>query len=307
MRKGTVKTLHIGIVAALIVVGFAVISHVRGQVPEVGIAQAHVGDMMLRIAASGLVEGESADLSFGGAGRITHIYVEEGDSVSRTDLLARLVSVGGAPLTGHSDVIQAPYDGSIVTIYRRVGAVVQPGEPVVRVVSHEAPWVTAFVESEDAIHVRPGQVLKCRVGGYLSRPWELKVVQIGSEAVTRPDLPGSSRQVRVRCIPANPGFAVPVGTEVDIDGEIPLFTEAVLIPTAAIVQRGVKDTVWVVDDEKVTQRAVAVGANNFDLIVVRQGLDPGEVVVVEGKELLAEGMRVRTREMPPMIEPQEGG
>lgn len=301
------KLIHIIVAAAIIVVALIVLSHVRGQTPEVGVARAKVGDMLLEVVASGLVEADGADLGFQSGGRIVELYVQEGDRVSRSQLLARLVSVPAAPITGSADVIQAPHDGSVVTVYRREGAVVQPGEPVLRVVSDGAPRVIAFVESDDAMHLRAGQKLRCRAGGYLSQPWDLTIEQVGTEAVSRPDIPGSSRQVRVRCAPTSAGFPIPAGTEVDVDGHIPLVEQGLLIPTAAIIHTGIEDTVWLVSDDRVQRRPVVVGPNNFDLIQIREGLQAGDVVVVEGKDEVSDGRRVRTRPVPPMDRASPGG
>lgn len=295
------------LIAASVILLLVAVNVARQRGHEVEVAEAQVGPLTLRLAASGLVEAESADLSFPGAGRIAEIYVREGDAVSQTDLLARLSPLMSAPETlGTADVIHAPYDGTIVTIYQRVGSVVGPGQLVMRVLSTKPPWVTVFVESEDAVHLRPGQKLRCRAGGYLSQAWDLRVEEVGKEAVPRPDLVGSSRQVRVRCAVVNLACPLAPGTEVDIDGEILLTGNALLIPTAAVVHEGTRDWVWVVEDNTVRRREIQVGANNFNLIQVYQGVQAGERVVVGGKQDLREDQRVRVKPMPPMSPPSPG-
>lgn len=275
----------------------------------VEVAQARRGDLSLRIAASGLVETESADLSFQGSGRIVGLYVREGDRVRRSAVLARLSPVGTTPGSlGAVDVIHAPYDGSVVEVYQRLGTVVSPAQPVIRMVASDGgTWVTAFVESEDAAHIVPGTSLRCRVGGYLSQSFGLTVARVGKEAVPRPDLPASSRQVRVRCRPVSPGFPLPAGTEVDVDGEVPLVADAVLVPSAAVVLQDGGALVWIVEDGRVHRREVRIGANNFDEIAIREGVEPGESVAVNGKTELEEGLRVGTKPMPPLVGVRQGG
>jgi multidrug efflux pump subunit AcrA (membrane-fusion protein) len=56
--------------------------------------------------------------------------------------------------------------------------------------------------------------------------------------------------------------------------------------------------VWVVEEGAVHRREVEVGANNFDRIRVRRGLEPGEEVVVNGKQGLKEGRRVKSKPVP---------
>ena len=293
------KWLAIGSALAVVIAGGVAWS--RARPPEVAVAQAYQGPLTLRIAASGLVEARSADLAFRGSGRLSELRVREGDPVERGEALAWMEPVGATPdMLGVADAIQSPYDGTVVEIYRRIGAVVAPGEPVLRVVAGEKPWVTAFIESEDAVHLKVGQKLQCRAGGYLSEGWEVAVRAVGREAVPRQGLTGSSRQVRVRCEATAPGFPLPAGTEVDIDGELPLLQDALLIPATAVVHDSTQDRVWLIEGSVAHARDVQVGANNFDLIEVRSGLEPGDTVVVSGKEGLRDGQRVRTTAMPPM-------
>ena len=167
--------------------------------------------------------------------------------------------------------------------------------------------MTAFIESEDASYLQRGSMLRCRVGGYLSQSWDMQVIQIGREAVPRPDLPASSRQVRVRCRPTSAAFPLAAGTEVDVDGEVPLVSGATLIPAAAVVHENGGDWVWVLVDGQVSRRQVVIGPNNFDEIVIREGIQPGELVVVGGKMGVEEGMVVNVKPMPPMTGVRPGG
>jgi cobalt-zinc-cadmium efflux system membrane fusion protein len=293
------RLLAVGI-ALVVIVAIAVTRTVR-RPPPVQVAKARVGTLELRIAASGLVETESQDLSFRASGEIVAVYAREGDPVRRGQVLARVVQVNG-PATGSTgeDVIHAPWDGSVVEIYLRRGAVAAAGVPVLRVASSQTPWVTAFVDADDAVYIRTGSALQCRAGGYLSRGWELRVERVGGEAVARQDLPGSARQVRVRCQPTDATFAIPPGTEVDIDGTTPLVHEAVVVPASSVVRDGPVDSVWVLDGDVVRRRPVTLGPNNFDEIEVVSGLSAGETVVVEGKDGLSDGQRVKATPMPPI-------
>ncbi|MFQ5810414.1 MAG: efflux RND transporter periplasmic adaptor subunit, partial [Armatimonadota bacterium] len=297
-------------VAVIILLVAVAIVWSHSRPPQVSVADARMGVLELRIAASGLVEGESADLGFEGQGRITDLYVREGDSVAANQLLARIEPVAGPSAASpggsgqaNDDVIHAPHDGTVVQIYQRAGAVVAPGVPVLRVLAGGSRWVTAFIDSDDAAYLRRGQRMQCRAGGYLSQPWDIEVRAIGEEAVPRRDLPGSSRQVRVRCEPLSPAFALTPGTEVDVDGAVTIDSQALLVPAAAVVHDGSDDSVWVVENSTVRRQPVRLGPKNFDLIHISDGLQPGQTVVVHGKQGLTDGQRVRPAPMPPMRQP----
>lgn len=305
---GWIRRHRVLVIIIVLVVVLVIVRAVRGNTPEVEVARAEYGGLTLPIAASGLVEARSSDLGFKSTGRLVEVYVNEGERVAQDQLLARIYpSASLGPATADlGDVIRAPFSGSVVVIYRRPGAVVNPGEPVLRVVESGAEWVTAFVEAEDALILQPGQRLTCRAGGYLSQPFPIIVTEIGREAVPRPDLPASARQVRVRCRPADQSFNLPAGTEVDVDGVIPLLRRGLLIPTNAVVHRGTENFVWLVGgDDTVSRRDVQIGRNNFEQIAIEGGLQAGDTVVVSGKETLAEGQQVRTRPMPDLTRQPE--
>jgi multidrug efflux system membrane fusion protein len=75
---------------------------------------------------------------------------------------------------------------------------------------------------------------------------------------------------------------------------------AVIVPLVAI-QRGPSGTfVYLVgDDSKVVVRAVKLGLTEGNNVAIDDGLKPGDVVVVDGAEKLAEGMSVTTRQANP--------
>jgi len=296
------------VLAALVLLSLCGWGQLRASVHQVFTADAVRGPLDLEIAASGLVEAPAADLGFRGSGQTVDLSVDEGDRVAASQSLARIARYD--PLTSRADsgdVIRAPYDGRIVEVYQRHGAVVGAGVPVLRITADKGAWVTAFVESEDALYLAGGNPLKCRVGGYLSEPWPITVEEVGSEAVQRRDLVGSARQVRVRCRIDVPSTAPPAGTEVDVDGHVRLLADGVLVPAGAVVHDGPDDRVWVVEGGAARRRDVTIGRNNFDQIEIRTGIQPGETVVVRGKPGLVDGMRVRAKPMPPEAEQVSGG
>src|SRR5208337_1434196 len=77
------------------------------------------------------------------------------------------------------------------------------------------------------------------------------------------------------------------------------------------VQMGGKGTYLFVlkSDDTVEQRLVTQGVRYQDLVVVSQGVKPGETVVVEGQLALGNGMKVNPEEYPsaaPLPSPSRG-
>ncbi|MCP3959469.1 MAG: efflux RND transporter periplasmic adaptor subunit [bacterium] len=65
------------------------------------------------------------------------------------------------------------------------------------------------------------------------------------------------------------------------------------IPSQALRRDGSQDMVFVIEGEVVERRAIRVGPQNGDRVVVEAGLGAGDEVVVEGPEDLANGDRVK--------------
>jgi multidrug efflux pump subunit AcrA (membrane-fusion protein) len=273
----------------LVVVCIAAWLTLRQRPTPVTVAKARMGKLNLTIAASGKVDGESGDLGFIGSGKIVEEYVREGDAIKAQQLLAR-INRSDAP--GTDDVIHAPYDGYVVNVYRKSGEVVGPSTPVMRVARREGTYVTAYLDSEDAAWVKPGDRFLCRAGGYLARAWPLQVENIGHEAVPREDVLGSARQVRARLRVLNDDFALPLGTAVDIDGEVQISENVLQIPAPAVVRQEARALVWRVQHGRAEEVPVTLGPNNFRYVAITSGLNEGEAVVLEGKTGLKPGQRV---------------
>lgn len=270
----------------------------QSRTPQVTYAEVRRGPMTLSVAASGKVDGDASDLGFTVNGTIIESRVHEGQAVEAQQLLAR---IDRSNFSGTDDVILAPYDGYVVAVYRKVGEVVGPGIPVLRVVRGGGVFVTAYVDSEDAAWIVPGDRFVCRAGGYLARAWALQVQGMGYEAVPREDVAGSARQVRIPMRVLDADFSLPIGTPVDVDGEVTIAKDALQIPASAVVRDEDRNFVWRLDQGHVERAEVKLGPNNFQNVVINSGLHVGDHIVVEGKTDLAAGEHVRAE---PWEEPQ---
>lgn len=66
-----------------------------------------------------------------------------------------------------------------------------------------------------------------------------------------------------------------------------------VVPREAVTERGGRKVVFVLKGQRVSRREVALGLGDDEVVEVRQGLEPGERIVVRGLETLTDGARVR--------------
>jgi membrane fusion protein, multidrug efflux system len=95
------------------------------------------------------------------------------------------------------------------------------------------------------------------------------------------------------------------GQYVNVTLTLQTLKDAPVVPSQT-VQMGGKGTYLfaVTADNTVEQRQVTQGVRYQDLVVVSQGVKPGETVVVEGQLALGNGMKVNPKEYPSATPPQ---
>ena len=71
--------------------------------------------------------------------------------------------------------------------------------------------------------------------------------------------------------------------------------ETVVIPRRALRKSDGRDSVLVVEEDRVEERAIQVGELRNEEASVTEGLQPGDRVVVDGPDNLRPGMRIREK------------
>jgi membrane fusion protein (multidrug efflux system) len=72
-----------------------------------------------------------------------------------------------------------------------------------------------------------------------------------------------------------------------------VYENAMVVPRDAILERDTGDVIFVLKDDLVELRKVATGPSEKGRIVVLEGLQPGETLVVSGHRNLVDGQKVR--------------
>jgi RND family efflux transporter MFP subunit len=173
----------------------------------------------------------------------------------------------------------APFDGMIVKKFVEVGDTVQPGQPVLLFADTHYLQVQVEVPARLMPGIRDGMWLRAKLD--IRNTWvDARVAQIFPMADperhtvrVKLDLPTSA--------PAAPGMY----SEVMIpDVDAPVRT-VLVVPSAALVQRGSLPMVYVAkDDNKKELRIVRLGERVDQYhVTVLSGLQPGEFVYIEAE------------------------
>lgn len=179
--------------------------------------------------------------------------------------------------------ITAPFDGVITRKFADVGDLAMPGKTLLQMENPKALRLEADVPE--------ALISRLALGDKLAVRGDVTAGEIeGTVAEISPAADANSRTFLVKLdLPATAGLrsgqfgrvAVPTG-EVD----------SILVPHAAVVQRGQMEMVFVVNDGRAELRLVKTGRQVDGEVEIVSGLDAGERIVTEGAADLTDGQPV---------------
>jgi HlyD family secretion protein len=180
--------------------------------------------------------------------------------------------------------ILAPDDGAISSRSATVGAVLQPGQELFRLIRRERLEWRADVAASELARIKPGMAVTLTPAGGEPVKGTVRMVAPTVDAATRNGLvfvdlpqPGAAKAGMF----ARGEFAV---------GE----QQALTLPQSAVLLRdGFSYVFRVGEGNKVQQVKVAVGQRSGDRVAVTSGLDAKASVVAQGSGFLADGDVVR--------------
>ncbi len=181
--------------------------------------------------------------------------------------------------------IRAPFSGVITEKQVQPGAMALPGAPLFTIERAGGFRAVLDVEERLAGTIRSGQRLLLHVEG--QEPREATV----SEVV--PSLDPASRSLQIKAdLPAMAGLR----TGAYVSGEWTLGqSEVLMVPVAAVQERGQMQLVYVIEDGVARSRMVSLGTASGGQREVLSGLRAGERVVAQLTEGVTDGVRIEVR------------
>ncbi|MEZ6058975.1 MAG: efflux RND transporter periplasmic adaptor subunit [Planctomycetaceae bacterium] len=204
--------------------------------------------------------------------------------------------------TGNSEVTRAetdlqrtsvtpPFDGIISEVTVEQGQFVRAGEPLLRLTDPDRVEIPVSLGMEDFLLIendlQQGRRPVTSLAENETSPaeWSGQIVRIS------PVADASSRTVEV-FVDVNNADQIRTllpGTFVHARIDGPVWSDAIVIPREAIIE----DHVFVVDsDGKAVKRRIRTGRRLQSMIVVEQGLQPGEKVILTNLDIVEDGKRV---------------
>jgi membrane fusion protein, multidrug efflux system len=196
--------------------------------------------------------------------------------------------------------VRSPIDGRTGRRLVDAGNFVSTGGAILVNIQRQDPLYVDFTVSENELaRVRQNMAEGNRLTVGAVVPAKPDVVKAGTLSFLDNSVSTQSGTAMLRATIPNPDRFLWPGQYVDVTLTLTTLKHAPVVPSQT-VQIGGKGTYLftVGQDNTVEQRLVTQGVRYRDLVVVSQGVKPGETVVVEGQLALASGMKVNPQPYP---------
>lgn len=175
----------------------------------------------------------------------------------------------------------APASGTVAELTITEGQYAAEGSAVMKLEGYGGLWVEADVYPAEAADIHVNQKVQVVVAGWENKPQTMTIQFIN------PALQTGSQLLQVRGTIPNPGNQWQPGQQVNILVPVEAKTDALTLPVDAVIRDGKGRHVWIETAKgKYEPRKVITGMENFESVEIKEGLEPGEKVVVTGAYLL---------------------
>jgi RND family efflux transporter MFP subunit len=179
----------------------------------------------------------------------------------------------------------APFSGTISAINAELGENIPPLKPVISLINTEKLAVKVTVPEAEIAAIHVGDPAEIVIPALNDRSYHGKVSEKGLSA----SLITHSYPVKLLIDHPDkdlvPGMISKVMLKADVN-------TAIIVPANAILINKDGNFVWVEEDGRATRRMIQISGYSGNGVIVNEGLQSGDRVIVEGYQKVSEGMKV---------------
>jgi len=224
-------------------------------------------------------------------GAVARQLVEEAE-VELRSAKARLgvaeEEVKSAKMSLENPRIVAPFDGTITSRYVEVGQWVVPSETLFTLVDQSQREIEVRVDAADSGGIAVGQTVTLTSDAFPGLEWTESVTRLAAATSNV----GNANTVSVYISLGNSAPSLRYGQQVDAEIRTAWNPSALKVPYGAIINRGGKTYVAVVQDNFVNLVEVETGIEDFTHVEIRQGVSVGQHIILANGADIEEGDRV---------------
>ena len=207
--------------------------------------------------------------------------------VARTNVANAQAQLGLAQRSLSYALVFAPISGYVSDRPVGLGEYVSPTTKVATIVNINPLRVRIDIPEQAIGSVRVGESVSVTVSAFTDRAFAGRVARIS------PSVTAASRTLTVEAEVNNGDGILKPGQFATVKIMQPQSTPAVLVPARAVRTETDSHRVFVITNGRAEQRLVQLGQTEGDLVEVRSGVQPGELVATSNVEQLSDGIAVR--------------
>lgn len=191
-------------------------------------------------------------------------------------------------------IMEAPFNGIIAAINAEEGDVINPmmggfspSSGVLTLMDFSVVKIEIEVSQNDIIRIQKGQSALIMLSAYPDKVFK------GSVRVVNQAADPLSRKFRVEIQANNPDLALKPNTFGEVTLEVSTRDDALVVPQRALIEGRY---IFLAEGNKAIKREVNLGLQNSDYLEVIQGLNEGDLVVIEGNYGLEDGAEIEVEE-----------
>ncbi|MBD2309341.1 efflux RND transporter periplasmic adaptor subunit [Chroococcidiopsis sp. FACHB-1243] len=203
-------------------------------------------------------------------------------ALSNQTYQTRLRQLRATPNADGTITVKAPISGVVANREATIGESGQDaGKRIMTIVDGSGVFATANIYEKDSNQIRVGQPVRIKIDSLPNRTFRGRVAVIGSA------IEGENRIVPVRTELDNPGGVLKPGMFAQLEILTDRTPTAVLAaPSAAIVEAGGKDVVYVQKGKTYQPTEVTQGRTSDNLVEIKTGISASDRIVTQGAPLL---------------------
>jgi len=259
-----------------------------------------------KLYEKGVISVEEYDLA------ATELEVAERQRDSaRSHILQAQADIGRAEATLEAAKVKlskariiAPINGLVVDIPVKAGEYLRQGQTVVHLVDDGGMFIEVEIAEADMGEVHVGQRAMISADAYPARTFAGRIVRIDPRSrlkgsVIEVKRSGEEKVFRAAVKFEDPKRLLKAGMVVYVDLVTMEKEDVPAVPREAVLTEEGAYIVYVLAGRRAWKRHIELGARGVDLVEVRQGVQPGELVILSRLDKIYDGARVLPKAASP--------
>jgi multidrug efflux pump subunit AcrA (membrane-fusion protein) len=239
-----------------------------------------------------IISGQQVAVMPDANGRLVSMRIGLGDTVQRGTLIAEVDP--SRPGTDYSlSPVYAPVSGIVVSSPLTVGSTISTATPLFTLAINNSIEIEALIPEREVGQLRTGLTAEVRLEAFPGETFRAAVTLIS------PIIDPVSRTRKITLLFSRNDNRIVPGMFARVKLNTRTYENVVSVPQSALVDHRGRTIVYVLEnghqDNSLTVQAreVSIGVNVDNEVEIRDGLKPGEAVVVQGQQFLTDGAAVR--------------